>query len=146
MWSTLAAELGAGNVTLPKHDRLREELLNLRVELRPTGALRVFDRGRVHQDHAVAVGGVVQLLVAARRVSTASTWCYRCTIGHPTSGPSATPCAPLGAPEQHRRGELMVSGPEDRPSLDLAALELEAQAWRQERELKRTGRTWEDRP
>lgn len=125
MWSALAAELGAGNVTLAKHDRLREELLNLRVELRPTGALRVFDRGRVHQDHAVAVGGVVQLLVAARRVQTASTWCYRCSVGHPTSGEGATPCVRLDAEAYHRtKGGLIVSGPPDQPSEDVFSIML----------------------
>jgi hypothetical protein len=48
---------------LPPHARLRQELLNLVVELGATG-VKVIDRGKVHQDHAVAVRGVVAQLVA----------------------------------------------------------------------------------
>jgi hypothetical protein len=46
---------------LPPHARLREELLNLVVEVGPQG-VRVIDRGQVHQDHAVALRGVVASL------------------------------------------------------------------------------------
>ena len=46
---------------LPPHPRLREELLNLVYEVRPQ-CVGVIDRGRVHQDHAVAVRGVVASL------------------------------------------------------------------------------------
>jgi hypothetical protein len=42
------------------HAKLREELLNLTVEIGPSGP-KVVDRGQVHQDHAV----VVRMLVAA---------------------------------------------------------------------------------
>ena len=43
------------------HARLREELLNLVYEVGAQG-VRVIDRGRVHQDHAVAVRGVLAML------------------------------------------------------------------------------------
>ena len=43
--------------------RLREELLGLTVEIGATGA-KVIDRGRAHQDHAVALRGVVASLGA----------------------------------------------------------------------------------
>jgi len=67
--NTLAAALGNHQVALPQHDRLREELLDLRVELRAGGDIRVTDRGRVHQDHAVAVAGVVEMVLRGRRRS-----------------------------------------------------------------------------
>ena len=57
-WPVLAQRLSSRTLLLPLHARLREELLNLVVELGPTG-VRVIDRGQVHQDHAVAVRGVV---------------------------------------------------------------------------------------
>src|SRR5207244_3450740 len=60
-WGLLAQRLAAGTVVLFPHARLREELLNLSVEVGPTGA-KVTDRGKVHQDHAVAVRGVVASL------------------------------------------------------------------------------------
>ena len=57
-WPVLAQRLASRTLVLPPHARLREELLNLVVELGPAG-VRVIDRGQVHQDHAVAVRGVV---------------------------------------------------------------------------------------
>src|SRR5207244_1216433 len=54
----------ARTLDLPKHAQLREELLNLVVEMTPQG-VRVVDKGKIHQDHAVAVRGVVAMLVAA---------------------------------------------------------------------------------
>jgi hypothetical protein len=51
------AQLSSRTLVLPPQVRLREELLNLVVELGPTG-VKVIDRGQVHQDHAVAVRGV----------------------------------------------------------------------------------------
>lgn len=54
----LAQRLSSRTLVLLPHARLREELLNLFVEVGPAG-VRVVDRGRVHQDHAVAVRGVV---------------------------------------------------------------------------------------
>jgi hypothetical protein len=56
-WPILAQRLSSRTLVLPPHARLREELLNLVVELGPTG-VKVIDRGQVHQDHAVAVRGV----------------------------------------------------------------------------------------
>ena len=47
------------------HARLREELLNFTVEAGPSGP-KVNDRGRVHQDHAVALRGVVASLGTLR--------------------------------------------------------------------------------
>ena len=67
LWNTLAAELANGQVVLPRHERLREELLNLRVELRAGGGIRVTDRGKLHQDHAVAAAGVVEMVLEARQ-------------------------------------------------------------------------------
>jgi phage terminase large subunit-like protein len=61
-WPILAQRLAARTLVLPPHARLREELLNLVSEVGPQG-VRVVDRGKVHQDHAVAVRGVVAMVV-----------------------------------------------------------------------------------
>ncbi len=61
-WPILAQRLAGRTLVLPPHARLREELLNLVVGLGPTG-IKVVDRGQVHQDHAVAVRGVVTMLL-----------------------------------------------------------------------------------
>src|SRR5439155_18017949 len=60
-WPILAQPLANGTLVVPRHARLREELLNLVYEVGPQG-IRVIDRGKVHQDHAVAVRGVVASL------------------------------------------------------------------------------------
>ena len=60
-WPLLVQRLVARTLVLPKHARLREELLNVIVEVGPQG-VRVIDRGRVHRDHAVAVRGFVAML------------------------------------------------------------------------------------
>jgi hypothetical protein len=60
-WPVLVQQLAARSLVLPPHARLREELLNLVVEVGPLG-VRIIDRGKVHQDHAVAVRGVVAML------------------------------------------------------------------------------------
>jgi hypothetical protein len=62
-WNTLSQALVSRRLVLPVHPRLREELLNLTVEIGPSGP-RVVDRGQVHQDHAV----VVRMLTAALAV------------------------------------------------------------------------------
>jgi hypothetical protein len=64
-WPVLAQRLASRTLVLFPHARLREELLGLVVELGAAG-VRVIDRGQVHQDHAVAVRGVVAAF--ARRV------------------------------------------------------------------------------
>jgi hypothetical protein len=63
-WPLLASRLAAGTIVLFPHARLRDELLNLVYEVGASG-VRVIDRGKVHQDHAVAVRGVVAQLTAA---------------------------------------------------------------------------------
>lgn len=68
-WPVLAQRLSSRTLVLPPHARLREELLNLCIEMGPTG-VRVTDRGKVHQDHAVAVRGVVAQLASAVGVGT----------------------------------------------------------------------------
>jgi hypothetical protein len=60
-WPVLAQRLATRTLVLPPHARLREELLNLSYEVGPTG-VKVIDRASVHQDHAVAVRGVVAAL------------------------------------------------------------------------------------
>lgn len=60
-WPALAARLASRTIDLPKHAKLREELLSLVYEVTPTG-VKVIDRGKVHQDHAVAVRGVAAML------------------------------------------------------------------------------------
>lgn len=67
-WPLLVQQLAARSIILPKHARLREELLNLVVEVGPQG-VRVIDRGKIHQDHAVAVRGVVAMLVGTAMAS-----------------------------------------------------------------------------
>jgi hypothetical protein len=60
-WPMLIARLTQRTLVLPKHPRLREELLNLTYELTASG-IRVVDRGKIHQDHAVVVRGIVAML------------------------------------------------------------------------------------
>jgi phage terminase large subunit-like protein len=60
-WPLLAQALTARRLVLFPHARLREELLNLVYAVGPTG-VKVSDRGKIHQDHAVAVRGVVASL------------------------------------------------------------------------------------
>lgn len=63
-WPLLAQRLTAGTLVLFPHARLREELLNLVYEVGPSG-VKVIDRGKVHQDHAVVVRGIVAMLASA---------------------------------------------------------------------------------
>jgi phage terminase large subunit-like protein len=63
-WPLLAQALATRSLVLFPHAALREELLNLKYEIGPTGA-KVTDKGRIHQDHAVATRGVTATL--ARR-------------------------------------------------------------------------------
>jgi len=67
-WPVLAQRLSSRTLVLPPHERLREELLGLVVELGPQG-VRVVDRGGVHQDHAVAVRGIVAGLQQVQRAT-----------------------------------------------------------------------------
>ncbi len=57
----LAQRLSSRTLVLPPHARLREELLNLVYEVGPSG-VKVVDKGKIHQDHAVVVRGVVAML------------------------------------------------------------------------------------
>src|SRR5581483_7763950 len=66
-WPVLAQALASRTLILPHHARLREELLNLVVEVGPQG-VKVIDRGQVHPDHAVAVRGVVASLAKPAHV------------------------------------------------------------------------------
>jgi hypothetical protein len=70
-WPVLAQRLSSGTIVLPPHVRLREELLNLVYEVGPSG-VKVIDRGRIHQDHAVAVRGVCAMLQQRRRSTIAT--------------------------------------------------------------------------
>jgi len=70
-WPLLASRLSAGTLVLPTHACLREELLNLVVEMGPQG-VKVVDRGKIHQDHAVAVRMTVAMLAASGADVTAS--------------------------------------------------------------------------
>ena len=74
-WPVLAQHLATQTLILPPHARLREELLNLVYEVGPQG-VRVIDKGSVHQDHAVAVRGVVASLSKPERIP------YRFLSGH----------------------------------------------------------------
>lgn len=76
-WPVLAKRLETRTLVLPRHARLREELLNLSVELTQYG-VRVIDRGSVHQDHAVAVRLVVAALGIRRCTQE---WCIDPTCG-----------------------------------------------------------------
>lgn len=60
-WPLLHQRLAERTLVLPKHARLRDELLNLVYEVGATG-VRVIDRGRVHQDHAVCLRMVCAML------------------------------------------------------------------------------------
>jgi hypothetical protein len=57
-WPVLAQRLSSRTLILFPHARLREELLNLTYEVGPSG-VRVLDKGKIHQDHAVVVRGIV---------------------------------------------------------------------------------------
>jgi hypothetical protein len=74
-WPVLAQLLSTRRLVLPAHARLRDELLNLVYEVGAHG-VHVIDRGRVHQDHAVAVRGVCASLMAAKPVDhDLIAWC-----------------------------------------------------------------------
>jgi hypothetical protein len=60
-WPILQQRLASRTLVLYPHPQLREELLNLVVELTSTG-IRVIDAGSVHQDHAVVVRGLCAML------------------------------------------------------------------------------------
>jgi hypothetical protein len=62
-WPLLAQALANRTIVLPRHERLREELLGLAYEVTPTG-IRVSDRGAVHQDHATVVRMLCAMLTA----------------------------------------------------------------------------------
>lgn len=66
-WPVLGQRLASRTLVLPPHERLREELLGLYEEPGPAG-VRVVDKGRAHQDHAVAVRGVVASLAASQQL------------------------------------------------------------------------------
>ena len=55
-WGNLLSLFQNGRLVLFRHERLREELLNLQIKNTPTG-FRVFDPGAIHQDHALALAG-----------------------------------------------------------------------------------------
>jgi hypothetical protein len=90
-WPMLAQRLAAGTLVVPTLARLREELLNLVAELGPQG-VKVSDKGKVHQDHAVAVRGVVAQLGGRHFRPAVATIkvCAACGTVHPSSD------APLG--------------------------------------------------
>jgi hypothetical protein len=60
-WPILVRRFTDRTILLPRHARLREDLLNLQYEVTASG-IRVTDKGKIHQDHAVAVRGVVAAL------------------------------------------------------------------------------------
>lgn len=64
-WTILARCLADRRLVLPVHDRLREELLNLQVEVGPAG-VRVLDRGQIHQDHCVVTRMLAASLVGVK--------------------------------------------------------------------------------
>jgi hypothetical protein len=53
-WPCLSQRLASRSLVLPSHQQLRDELLNLTIELGPTG-VKVVDPGQLHQDHAVVL-------------------------------------------------------------------------------------------
>jgi hypothetical protein len=95
-WPILAQRLSSRTIVLPKHEALREELLGLSVDLGPQG-VRVVDRGRVHQDHAVAVRGVVAGLTTARHLATPEFIAACLAAGSEVASPwSSAPLATVG--------------------------------------------------
>jgi hypothetical protein len=60
-WPILARHLAERTIILPPHERLREELVSLTYEVGATG-IRVIDKGRIHQDHAVVVRMLAAML------------------------------------------------------------------------------------
>jgi hypothetical protein len=69
-WPLLAQALATRQLVLFPHAQLRDELLNLKYEVGPTGA-KVTDKGQIHQDHAVAVRGVVATLARRAHIFSA---------------------------------------------------------------------------
>jgi hypothetical protein len=74
-WPVLAQRLASRTLVLFPHVRLREELLNLVYEVGPAG-VKVIDRGKIHQDHAVAVRGVCAMLAAPARQGSGMFDCF----------------------------------------------------------------------
>ncbi len=94
-WPLLAQRLASRTLVLPPHARLREELLNLTVEIGPQGA-RVIDKGGIHQDHAVAVRLAVAMLSGAG-CGFVTFYRDRYDAAHPVVAP------PADASEEDRR-------------------------------------------
>jgi hypothetical protein len=143
VYTELRGALYTGVLEVYEHPALLAEMRRLRTRFSAGQSAVVNPRvGRSHGDMAQAVALALQ--VAATGGSSASTWCYRCSVMHPTSGPDARPCQPLGEPERHRRGDIWVSGPPDVGVGSYAfAVIAQADGRREQREFDRTGRTWE---
>lgn len=116
-WPVLAQHLAAGTIVLPPHPRLREELLNLTYDVGPQG-VRVTDKGKVHQDHAVAVRGVVAMVVQMGMVGAAMGPELEIIGGH--MGIPAPPAPTFTELIQELRGELAEQGLSD---ADIAQLQ-----------------------
>ena len=79
-WPLLAQALTAGTLTCYPHSRLREELLNLSYEVGPQG-IKVTDRGKVHQDHAVCVRGLVAMLAPSSTQASCADYASGFSLG-----------------------------------------------------------------
>lgn len=102
-WPVLAQRLAGRMLVLPLHARLREELLNLVYEVGPQG-VRVLDRGAIHQDHAVAVRGVVAMLAARAVALPPLTINGQIFIPDPTTGELVAEPEPQREPEARYDG------------------------------------------
>lgn len=118
-WPVLAQRLSSRTLVLFPHARLREELLNLTYEVGPSG-VRVIDKGRIHQDHAVAL----RLVVAGLSGPVRAPWTFFSEGRHfgaavPTSAPEPQPASPRQRSiEQIEQLDEGVRSPEEQARLD----------------------------
>jgi hypothetical protein len=120
IWSALAARLHAGTLSIPRHERLLDELRNLKQESFTFGSRwRVVDSARkFHRDVSLALAGAVWAAQGAGRRCTVE-WCHdpECSGLHLLNAdtdpdPDRERDALLAA------GELPSGGRRERPKVD----------------------------
>lgn len=101
-------------LALPDDPALLDELANVRLRETSPGVLRIDHDPDKHDDRAIALALAATHLLGRPAAGAPQSWCYRCSGGHATSGPSATPCDRGGGGVRHLRHGLSVGGPPDR--------------------------------
>ena len=100
VYTQLRGALYVGSLEIYEHPELLAELRRLRTRFSAGQSAVVNPRvGRSHGDMAQALALAAQ--IASVTGAGASTYCYRCSPGHATSGPNKRPCQPLDGEKSH---------------------------------------------